>query len=86
MTNFVSNLLIDGAKETFRVYTNNERLHNKIKKDWYTSDYHKAKKKYNKSQKLYKNYGSNLFKGRLRRSERYYKKVLILVYKSIIKN
>ncbi|CAC5392434.1 unnamed protein product [Mytilus coruscus] len=45
-------------------------------KQWYDKDCNKAKKELRKSQRLYKHYGSNIFKERLRQSEIYFKKVM----------
>ncbi|CAC5415123.1 unnamed protein product [Mytilus coruscus] len=71
----VSDILTDSAKLTFgtNVYTktmlrNSKKQNNK---QWYDKDYNKAKKELRKSQRLYKHYGSNIFKERLRQSEIY---------------
>ncbi|VDI24835.1 Hypothetical predicted protein [Mytilus galloprovincialis] len=76
----VSDILIDSAKLTFgtNVYaktmlSNSKKQNNK---QWYDKDCNKAKKELRKSQRLYKKYGSNIFKERLRQSEIYYKKVM----------
>ncbi|CAC5390984.1 unnamed protein product [Mytilus coruscus] len=76
----VSDILTDSAKLTFgkNVYTktilrNSKKQNNK---QWYDKDCYKAKKELRKSQRLYKHYGSNIFKERLRQSEIYYKKVM----------
>ncbi|CAG2250847.1 unnamed protein product [Mytilus edulis] len=68
----VSDILIDSAKLTFgtNVYAktmlrNSKKQNNK---QWYDKDCNKAKKELRKSQRLYKMYGSNIFKERLRQN------------------
>ncbi|CAG2240499.1 unnamed protein product [Mytilus edulis] len=65
----ITDILIDSAKATFGTQTFNRNMLNcnkKHNKQWYNFDCKKAKKELRKAQRMYKHYGSNLFKERLR--------------------
>ncbi|CAC5372882.1 unnamed protein product [Mytilus coruscus] len=75
----ITDILIDSAKATFGTHNFNGNMLNcnrKHNKQWYNFDCKKAKKELRKAQRMYKHYGSNLFKERLRHCEYYYKSVM----------
>lgn len=77
----ISNILLESAKNTFGTFNvthtkSHCSLPRKQNKDWFNSECHKARKEFRKSKRLYKHYGSNLFKIRLRYSEKNYKDVM----------
>ncbi|XP_063427570.1 asparagine-rich protein-like [Mytilus trossulus] len=83
MNNIVTDIcdtLTESAKTTFGTSTFNKTMFkcskNQFSKDWYNKDCKKAQREFRKSQRLYKHYGSNIFKERLRQSELHYKKVM----------
>ena len=54
----------------------NVKYRNSTCKEWFNTECFKARKEYRKAKRLYKHYGSNVFKERLKFSERFYKKTL----------
>ncbi|CAG2240579.1 VLDLR [Mytilus edulis] len=86
MNNIVTDIcdtLTESAKATFGTSTFNKTMFkcskNQFSKDWYNKDCKKAQREFRKSKRLYKHYGSNIFKERLRQSELHYKKVMDIV-------
>ena len=77
----ISNILLESATDTFgtvdktgrKSHCNLSRKHDKY---WFNSECHNARKEFRNSKRLYKHYGSNLFKTRLRYSEKNYKDVM----------
>ncbi|XP_071138823.1 DNA-directed RNA polymerase subunit beta-like [Mytilus edulis] len=76
----ITTVLLSAAKDTFGVFTKNSKNiggeGNFSNKDWFNKDCKKVRQEFRKSRRLYKHYGSNLFKERLRQSEKHYKKVM----------
>ncbi|CAG2186516.1 unnamed protein product [Mytilus edulis] len=75
MNNIVTDIcdtLTESAKATFGTSTFNKTMFkcskNQFSKDWYNKDCKKAQREFRKSQRLYKHYGSNIFKERLRQN------------------
>ena len=70
----VTNILLESARKTFGVYSVSSHVKEKrMSKDWFDKNCKKARQDYRKSLRLYKHYGSNIFKERLKHSERVYK-------------
>ncbi|CAC5408661.1 unnamed protein product [Mytilus coruscus] len=74
----VTNILLKPAKKTFGVHVNMSKYenNNNNNKDWFNKDCIKSRQAYRKSLRLFKHYGSNVFKQRLRNSEKHYKKTM----------
>ncbi|CAG2224523.1 unnamed protein product [Mytilus edulis] len=74
----VTKILLDSAEKTFGVVTkdcsNSKEEYNN--KEWFNHDCKNSRRDYRKSLRLYKHYGSNIFKVRLRNSEKMYKKTM----------
>ena len=71
----LSDILLTSAKSTFG-FKNTRNCTNKSTKQWYNADCKKAKQNFRKAKRLYKHYGSHLFKQRLKASELFYKNTM----------
>ena len=86
-----SNLFVTAAKHTFgtiKPEQRNTRKHTKCK-PWFTKECKSAKRNYQMAKKLFKKYGSSIFKNDLTKTERSYKKSLdksLRTYRINIKN
>ena len=72
----VCDLLFVSARETFGIVGKNCQYKKNDDKLWFNTECRKARKNYRRAKRLYKHYGSNLFKQRLKESEIFYKKVM----------
>jgi hypothetical protein len=71
----LSDILMTSAKATFGL-KNTKNYINKSPKQWNNGDCKQAKQLFRKAKRLYKHYGSHLFKQRLKASELFYKNTM----------
>ena len=82
-------VLLNSAKQTFGVRRNRNVVKNNPDKnqtkDWFDKDRYRKRKDFRKARRLNKHYASNIFKSRLKASEKIYKKTLdnSMRYKSL---
>ncbi|CAG2209262.1 unnamed protein product [Mytilus edulis] len=75
----ISNILLESAKKSLGLTCGKQNSENSKKqpnKLWFNSDCYKARKELRKAKRLYKDYGSNVFKHRVKISEMYYKNIM----------
>jgi hypothetical protein len=76
----ITDVLTESAKATFVKSVSNKEVYKSsirnCNKEWHNGDCYKPKRDLRKSQRLYKHYGSIIFKERLRQSEIHYKRVM----------
>ena len=75
IVNDVSEVFLNAAKKTFGIFHNNNneariQTGKSSNKDWFSKECKQARKDFRKCKRLYKHYGSNLFRERLRISEK----------------
>ena len=81
IVNDVSEVFLNAAKKTFGIFHNNNneariQTGKSSNKDWFSKECKQARKDFRKCKRLYKHYGSNLFRERLRISEKNYKRIM----------
>ena len=83
IVNYICDDLLTAAKNTFgfNVSNKNDKKYNqkKLNKEWFSTECRNARKEFRKSKRLYKHYGSNIFRERLKYSEKLYKKLWMIV-------
>ncbi|CAG2247197.1 unnamed protein product [Mytilus edulis] len=75
----ISNILLESAKNSLGLTCGKQNSENSKKqpnKLWFNSDCYKARKELRRAKRLYKHYGSNVFKHRVKISEMYYKNIM----------